>query len=293
MDLRIGSRVGVTKRGEIIPKIERLLENPPDATTIPFPTECETCRTELIDDDTRLYCPNVSCPKRAFFRIRKWLDVLDIRDFGDVILRRLFDAGTVKEIADLYRLTVDDLVLHERMGDTLAAKIVRNLRSVTSVSLSKFIAGFNIEGVGILIMDKVVASGIDTLDRLRSASVEELAEIGGIGDVLAATISTGVEQLSGEMDNLLATGGVIIQQSSGGRLTGTTFCFTGSLSTMTRTDAQDMVRSAGGGVRSSVTKDLGYLVTNEPESGSSKNRKARELGVPIIDEEEFLRIVGG
>ena len=293
MGLKLGSRVAVTKRGEIIPKIERLLENPSDATTIPFPTICESCGSELVDEDTRLFCPNASCPKRSFFRIRKWLDVLDVREFGDVILRRLFDGSVVCEIADLYRLTAEDLVQFERMGTTLANKIVRNLRAIRSVPLSKFVAGFNIEGVGVLIMDKVVASGIDTLEKLRAATAEQLALAGGVGEILGETIAAGVAELHDEMDNLLATGGITIEEQSGGVLAGTSFCFTGSLSSMTRAQAQDHVRSLGGGVRSSVTKDLGYLVTNEPESGSAKNRKARELGVPIINEEEFLRLLAG
>ena len=291
MGLKLGSRVAVTKRGEIIPKIERLLDSPPDAAPIPVPTVCEVCGATLVDDGTRLYCPNETCRKRALFRIRKWLGILDIRDFGDVILRKLFDAGLVNEIADLYRLTPGDLASFERMGETLAAKIIRNLTAVTSVPLSKFVAGFNVEGVGTLTMDKVIAAGFDTLDKLRGASTEELASIPGIGEILARTIVDGIAQLSGEMERTLETGAVSIEEAAGGSLTGKSFCFTGTLSSMSRSEAQDRVRAAGGVVRSGVTKDLTYLVTNEPGSGSSKNRKAAELGVRVIGEQEFLSLL--
>jgi DNA ligase (NAD+) len=291
MDLRIGSRVAVTKRGEIIPKIERLLENPAGTDPITFPEICETCGSPLVDEDTRLYCPNEACSKRSFFRLRKWLDVLDIRDFGDVILRQLFDAGIVREVADLYKLAQSDLEQFERMGATLAAKIIRNLRAVSTVPLSKFIAGFNIEGVGVLITDKLVAAGIDTLPKLRAAATDELAAINGIGEVLAAKIVSGVAQLRREMDDLLATGQVEIAERVGGKLDGVSFCFTGTLQTMKRSEAQDRVRASGGTVLTSVTTGLDYLVTNDPESGSSKNRKARETGTSIIDEEEFLRLL--
>ncbi|MFW5689540.1 MAG: NAD-dependent DNA ligase LigA [Spirochaetota bacterium] len=292
MDLRIGSRVGVTKRGEIIPKIERVLENPPDAPHVSQPEECERCGTGLVDEGTRLYCPNQACPKRSYFRIRKWLDVLDIRDFGDAILTQLFESGRVTEIADLYTLEAHELAAFERMGDTLAAKILRNLYAAHTVPLSRFIAGFNIEGVGTLIMDKVVAAGFDTLERLRAASAEDLAAINGIGDVLAATIVTGLDELAPRMDAVLDTGKITIPAPRGGPLQGKSFCFTGSLASMTRSRAQDRVREAGGAVSGSVTKDLSYLVTNDPASGSSKNEKARKLGVGIISEEEFLSLLG-
>ena len=291
MGLKIGSRVAVTKRGEIIPKIERLLDNPDSATEIPMPDVCETCGASLVDDDTRLYCPNEACRKRAFFRIRKWLDVLDVRDFGDVILRKLFDAGIVSEIADLYRLAPDDLAQFERMGETLASKIIRNLHTMREIPLAKFVAGFNIEGVGLLIMDKVAAAGFDTLGKLESATAEQLATIPGIGEILGRTIADGIAQLAGEMERVVATGEIAIAERAGGTLDGKSFCFTGSLATMGRAEAQDKVRAAGGAVRSGVTQDLTYLVTNEPESGSSKNRKARELGVAVIDEQEFLSLL--
>lgn len=291
MDLKIGSRVAVTKRGEIIPKIERLLENPPDATDIEQPQSCERCGASLTDDDTRLFCPNEACPKRAYYRIRKWLDVLDIRDFGDAILTKLFESGTVSEISDLYRLTAAQLASFERMGDTLANKILANLMSVNAVPLSRFIAGFNIEGVAELITEKAVADGYDTLERLRAASPQDLAEVSGIGEITGQTIVDGLAQLHDQMDRVLATGVVRILAARGGPLAGSSFCFTGTFSSIKRADAQDRVRDLGGSVKGSVTSDLTYLVTNDPASGSSKNRRAADLGVTILSEEEFLNLL--
>lgn len=292
MGLMIGSRVAVTKRGEIIPKIERLLDNPEGVRGIELPTTCETCGTALVDEGTRLFCPNPACPKRALFRLRKWLDVLDVRDFGDVILRKLFDAGTVTEIADLYRLQVDDLAAFDRMGRTLARKILANLRRASEVSLAGFMAGFNIDNVGRLIMEKVVAAGYDTLASLREATVDDLVSIDGIGEKTAQTIVAGLEQLRDQMDAVLQTGAVRIASASGGPLHGMKFCFTGTLASMPRSHAQELVTRLGASVASSVTSDLRYLVTNNPDSGSSKNRRARELGVEIIDEPTFLALVG-
>ena len=292
MDLRIGSRVAVTKRGEIIPKIERVLENPPDAPAIVLPEACERCGTRLVDEGTRLTCPNQGCPGRSYFRLRKWLDVLDIRDFGDAILTRLFESGRVNGIADLYTLEEGDLTRLERMGETLARKILRNLYSVSTIPLSRFVAGFNIEGVGTVIADKMVTAGLDTLAKLRNAKTEDYARVNGIGEVLAATIVRGLEDLGPQMDAVIATGRVAIDVPTGGPLSGMSFCFTGTLASMTRARAQDLVRQAGGSVTASVGRGLSCLVTNDPGSGSSKNRKAVELGVQIMDEQAFLELLG-
>ncbi len=292
MDLRIGSRVAVTKRGEIIPKIERVVENPPDAPAIVLPEACERCGTRLVDEGTRLTCPNQGCPGRSYFRLRKWLDVLDVRDFGDAILTRLFESGRVNGIADLYTLEEGDLTRLERMGETLARKILRNLYSVSTIPLSRFVAGFNIEGVGTVIADKMVTAGLDTLAKLRNAKTEDYARVNGIGEVLAATIVRGLEDLGPQMDAVIATGRVAIDVPTGGPLSGMSFCFTGTLASMTRARAQDLVRQAGGSVTASVGRGLSCLVTNDPGSGSSKNRKAVELGVQIMDEQAFLELLG-
>lgn len=291
MGLKIGSRVAVSKRGEIIPKIERLLDNPADATDIQYPDVCEQCDTGLIDEGTRLYCPNEACPKRSLYRLRRWLDVLDVRDFGDVILTKLFESGRVTEIAELYALELQDLTRFERMGETLAGKILENLYTPRELTLGKFIAGFNIEGVGELIIDKAVAAGFDTLEKLQSATVDDLAAVTGIGGITANVIASGLRALGERMDAVLSTEWVSVARPVSGALSGSSFCFTGTLSSMTRSRAQELVRQAGGRVSSSVTRDLTYLVTNTPGSGSSKNRKAEEYGVTILTEDAFLELV--
>lgn len=292
MDLKIGSRVVITKRGEIIPKIESLVENPRGATGIEVPTVC-SCGAALVDEGTRLYCPNADCPKKELHRLEKWLSVLDVRDFGGVILGKLHAAGRVREIADLYGLKAEELAGYDRMGETLARKILRNLASRAEVSLPEFVAGFDIEGIGELIAEKVAQAGYDTLDKLRAAKVEELAVVDGLADITAKTIVDGLASLGPEMDRLLATGAVSIKApSGGGPLAGKSFCFTGELRSMKRPEAEALVKALGGTAKASVTKGLSYLVTNDPGSGSEKNKKAAAYGVEIVDEAAFLKIVG-
>lgn len=292
MGLRIGSRVVITKRGEIIPKIEGLVENPPGTAEIQAPSSC-SCGATLVDEGTRLYCPNPACPKKIQHRLEKWLSILDVRDFGAVIVGKLLSAGRVRSIPDLYGLQAVELAEYDRMGETLARKILRNLAARTEVSLARFVAGFDIEGIGELNVQKAVAAGLDSLGKLRSASPETLAAIDGLGDITAVAIAKGLAELGPEMDALLATGAVrILPPSSGGPLAGKSFCFTGELSSMKRPEAEALVRSLGGQAKSSVTKGLSYLVTNDPSSGSDKNKKAASYGVGIIGEAAFLEMVG-
>ena len=301
MGLQIGSEVILTKRGDIIPKIERLVAHGKDARPIDVPTHCETCGTELVNEGKRLYCPNLACPKRDFHRLQKWIDVLDVRDFGDVLLRRLFDAGLVRKVADLYALTWETLAEFEGMGEVSAKKALGNLRAVEEIPLARFVAGFDIFGIAELKIRKAVDAGFDTLERLRDADPEELAAAEGIADITARQIVRGVTDVYPMMEELLQTGAVRIRSSgrtgegtddeAQAALAGRTFCFTGSLERMKRSEAEDLVRSHGGEARSSVTAALSYLVTNDPSAGSSKLRKARELEVPVISEDEFFAML--
>lgn len=292
MGLKIGSRVVVTKRGEIIPKIEALVENPPDAEEISLPANCVSCGNVLLDEGTRLRCPNPACPKIIHHRLEKWISVLDIRDFGVNLIQRLFESGRVRSIPDLYTLTVEELASLDRMGQTSAAKVLKSLKSRNSISLQSFVAGFDIEGIGETMMDKLVDAGFDTLEKLRSASEADFAGVYQFGSILAKALKEGLESLSTEMDELLASGSVAVSPPvRGGALSGLSFCFTGELESMKRPEAEALVKRSGGSVKSSVVKGLSYLVTNTPGSGSSKNAKARELGVAIISEQLFLEIL--
>ncbi|HOO01826.1 MAG TPA: NAD-dependent DNA ligase LigA [Rectinema sp.] len=298
MDLRIGSKVVITKRGEIIPKIESLVENPKDAIPIPIPSHCSLCGAGLIDEDTRLYCPNPECPGKAYHRLEKWLSVIDIKDIGSTLLKRLFEAKRVVRIPDLYSLTIDDLISFERIGRKSAQKILRNIRERNEVSLSQFIAGFDIEGIGLLMAEKLIEAGYDTLDKILAASPADFEKIAGFAEISAKTLYEGLRLVEEDMRKLVDSGYVRIRpplpktQRTANPVSGNSFCFTGELRSMKRSEAEKLVREKGGIIKSSVTKDLDYLVTNDPSSGSEKNRKARELSIKIIDEEQFLEMAG-
>jgi DNA ligase (NAD+) len=162
------------------------------------------------------------------------------------------------------------------------------------MSLAGFVAGFDFEGVGELIMERVVSSGCDTLEKLRAVEAADLAQLWGIGTIPAETIVQGLKDAKEEIDKVLSSGVISIAPpppEESQKLRGLSFCFTGELKTMKRSAAEEKIKALGALAKSSVVKGLSYLVTNDTESGSAKNKKAKELGVSIINEEQFLAIL--
>jgi len=296
MGLKIGSTVSVVKRGEIIPKIEGLapVSKESELSEIIFPRICAACDTELVDASTRLYCPNPECPKRLLHRLEKWVSVLDIRELGDKLLEQLFEKG-VTQIHQLYELKAEELAEYDRMGEISAAKVIRHIQTKRNLSLAAFTAGFDFEGVAETTIEKIALAGFDTLEKIRAAKAEELSAIYSLGDITARVIIDGLKECAREMDAVLKTGIITIAEpakdSSSLVLSGMSFCFTGELKSMKRGEAEEKIKLLGAQAKASVVKGLSYLVTNDPSSGSSKNKKANELGVKIIDEEEFIALL--
>ncbi|MCR5612982.1 NAD-dependent DNA ligase LigA [Treponema sp.] len=313
LGVKIGSHVVVVKRGEIIPKIERVVSEESDAvkspstaivtTPIVFPKTCSVCGTLLADIGSRLYCPNKDCKKRILHRIFKWIECIDIRDFGDALVNSLFKDGVIKSVKDIYSLTEEKLVPYfvgeesqqkVSKGEKVslgAQKVYNSIQSHRNVRLSSFIAGFDIEGIGETMVDKLIEAGFNSLEKMLAASADDFAAVYMFADVTARTLKDGLTENEKEMRSLVESGDIRIEEITEGKLTGKSFCFTGELHSMKRQDAELLVKQNGGAAKSSVTKDLTYLVTNDKESGSSKNVKAQKLGIAIINEEEFLQLV--
>ena len=305
LGVMIGSHVVVVKRGEIIPKIERVVHEEDESACKPieFPKKCNSCGTPLEDSGSRLYCPNKDCKKRILHRIFKWIECIDIRDFGEALVNSLFNDGVIKSVSDIYSLTVDKLVpyfVNEESQEKVnkgekvslgAQKVFNSIQSHRSVRLSSFIAGFDIEGIGETMVDKLVESGYNSLEKILGAQAEDFANVYMFADITASTLKEGLVENEKEMRYLCDSGIIKIESIEEGKLTGLSFCFTGELNSMKRQDAQELVKKNGGSVKTSVTKDLTYLVTNDTSSGSSKNVKAQKLGIKIIDEKQFLELI--
>ena len=304
LGVKIGSHLVVTKRGEIIPKIESVIPAPLGKDIIPqvdieFPCTCGRCGAQLVDEGTRLFCPNMSCPKKILHQLEKWISVLDIRDFGTSLLSSLFESAKVTSILSLYQLTEADLTpfflnqesISKEKESLGAKKVIRSIKSRSTVSLAAFIAGFDIEGIGETLMERLTDAGFSTLEKLLEASAEDFSAVNGFGEVTAAALVQGLADNREEMLALVERGYITLKAPMlEGSLTGLSFCFTGELS-IKRSQAEQMVRERGGTTKSSVVKGLSYLVTNDTTSGSSKNKKAAQLGIPVIDEAAFLELL--
>ena len=291
MGIKIGSTINVVRRGEVIPKVIECLYTPPDGCEILPPDVCPTCGTRLaVDevDELHVECTNTECPARIEHQILCWLDTLKIKGIGPATVHAAVRTGTWKGIASLYEWDPGDMcALSER-------NIFQAIHSKEEVSLAQLIAGFDIEGIGVSTMNDIVGAGYRSLDRLMTASVDELMKIPGVGQITAATLLAGIEANLRDMLALTSSGHVkILAEITEGVLVGKTVCFTGPLNTMSRDEAELRVKAAGGQAKSSVVKGLTYLVTNDPHSGSAKNKKAEAQGTTVIDEEQFLAILSG
>ena len=299
LGLEIGSHVVVVKRGEIIPKIEAVVEEK-NLRTFPveYPQTCEVCGSKLIDDGSRLYCPEKSCAKRVLHQLLKFVQTVDIRDLGETLVTSLFNDKVLKSVSDIYTLSQEDLIPYFLNEESIEAekkslgaeKVYKSIQSHRNMKFAVFLAAFDIQDFGETTAQKLIDAGFNSLEKLLSADENQIAQVYGFAETMAATIVEGLKENKEEMLSLVNEGIISIEAEGGGILEGKSFCFTGELNKMKRADAQKLVKDNGGSIKSSVTKDLSYLVTNDTSSGSSKNVRAKELGIPVINEDEFLAL---
>ena len=301
LGVKIGSKIVVVKRGEIIPKIESVVpaEKGQVFSEIQIPEKCSCCGSKLTDEGTRLFCPNKNCEKRILHQLLKWVSVIDIRDLGETLIKSLFNSSRVRSISDLYTLTVEELTPYflneesrQKEKESLGAqKVYDSIQSHRKAKLAAFIAGFDIEDMGETMIQKLVDSGFNTLEKMLEAKTEDFAKVYGFAEISARNFFEGLEENKDELVFLSKNYIQVEEGSASGVFAGKSFCFTGELVTMKRLDAESLVKKNGGTCKSSVTKDLSYLVTNDTASGSSKNVKAAKLGIPVITEEQFLALL--
>ncbi len=291
---KIGCKVSVTKRGEIIPKIEKVYQHMSGETEVFVPEKCPECGNKLYTnaDRTKTQCLNPFCPSIKVGKMNKWVNIFAIKELAPTTLGKLLDAGIVDgTIASLYKIDYSAIEKLEGFGAKSAEAIKRNLSAVKEVDLADFIAGFNIPSIGPAIAKKIISGTKKTsIKDLATLTVEDCI-CPGVGEEFAKKF---VEGLRANLEDMRGTLSYIsIKNASEGILEGVSVCFTGSLKTMKRNEAATLVKDAGGTVKDDVVKGLTYLVTNDPNSGSAKNKKAQEQGTKVITEEEFLALVKG
>ncbi len=297
-DIRIGDTVMIRKAGEIIPEILEVdFTKRPDGTVAYFlPSSCPVCgaATEKDEDGAFLRCTGAACPAQLSRTIAHFVsrDAMDIEGFGSAIVDALIEKGLLRSSADIYSLSLEDLKSLWQKGDTAAKKLLAAIESSKQQDVSRLIYALGIRQVGAK-TGKILAKEFSSLDALMNADIQQLTEVEDVGPVTAEYIAGWFRQESArELVEKLRSSGVNFQSNrvvTDARFAGMTFVLTGALTKFTREEATEKIELLGGKASGSVSKKTTYVVVGE--NAGSKERKARELGIPILSEDDFLNML--
>ena len=300
-DIREGDIVVVEKAGKIIPHIVRVEKHERKGAVQPFsfPTQCPECDSPLTKDEGGVYirCTNQKCAAQIRERIRYFAsrNAMDIEGLGDKSVHQLVGNGVVSDYADLYHLTYEQIISLERMGDSLACKLLNGIAESKSRGLARLLNALSIRHVGTTV-SAVLAEHYGSMGELEKASVEELSDVNEVGDIIARSVYDYLHSSAGsETIKALADAGVSMSQDQpvveklGNRLEGKSFVVTGKLSKYTRDEIQGIIKAHGGKASSSVSKKTDYLVAGE--KAGSKLAKAEKLDVTVLTEDDFEQLV--
>ena len=300
LGVKIGDWVEVERGGDVIPKVVKVVEDkdhPRGQKNFEMPEHCPVCGGNVVrtpgEVDHR--CVNANCPAKLQGTILHFASrhVMDIDGLGDVLVNQLTERGLVKNVADLYKLTKDDLLQLERMGEKSAENVLAEIEASKKLPLERVIYGLGMRFVGERTA-QFLAEHFGSLDAMMKASAEELEEVNEVGPRIAESI---VEFFADEHNRKLVRdlriAGLTFtgqKKEKGTKLAGKTFVLTGTLERHTRDEAKKLIEDAGGRVSGSVSKKTDYVVAGS--DAGSKLEKARELGVRVIGEEDLEGLVG-
>jgi DNA ligase (NAD+) len=298
-DIRIGDTVIVHKAGDIIPEVVEPLTKLRNGSEKAFkmPAHCPECNTKLVKykaEDAVWRCPNEHCPSRSWKRIEHFASkgALDIEGLGEKNVIALLNAGLIKDQTDIYTLKAEDVINLDRFAEVSANKLVSAIQAKKQPPLSRFIYGLGIRHVGVQTAVDL-ANHFRSLEALSVATIDELADVEGIGEVVAESL---VEWFSEPRNQKLLRkfkklgAWPLPVKRVGGKLSGRSFAVTGSLASLGREEAGEKIRALGGTFQSSVGKDTDYLVVGD-NVGAGKLAKAAKLGTKQLTETEFLSML--
>lgn len=301
-DIRIGDRVVINKAGEIIPEVLRVVveKRTGDEKEVEIPSVCPECgwRVERQGEEAAIRCANPHCPALGREGLIHFVsrDAMNIDGCGPSVINALLDAGLVRDAADLYSLRKDDLLKLERMGEKSADNLLAALAESKKNELDKLLFALGIRHVGAKVA-RILATEFGSMEKLQQAQPEELAQIRDIGDKIAESVVTWLNVPANiDLVERLAAAGLTMTftppaSQEDNPFFGKTLVFTGTMPTLGRAEAKTMAQDVGAKVSGSVSKKTDYVIAGA-EAGS-KLEKAQQLGVTVIDEAEFLRLLKG
>ncbi|MBR5903300.1 MAG: NAD-dependent DNA ligase LigA [Clostridia bacterium] len=295
-DIRIGDTVIVRKAGEIIPEVLRADLSLRSADSVPYvmPDRCPVCGAPTVEDDAFVRCSGDSCPAQLSRRLEHFAsrDAMDIEGLGPAIVDMLLEEGLVQDAADLYTLQAQDIAALPGMGEKSALKLISAIENSKAQPLARLLFAFGINQVGQKAA-KILAEEYGDLDTMAGVGADSLTAIRDIGAITADNIVGWFDRPSSKLlvDKLKAAGVNMTQPKSekGTALAGKTLVVTGTLPTLSRKEAQELIEKHGGKASGSVSKKTDFVVAGE--DAGSKLTKAQELGIPVIDEAALLAMV--
>ncbi len=307
LGLTIGCKVEVTRRGGVIPNVERVTEAGKGKKPFALPTKCPACNSNVLRRKKRdgefLQCSKPDqCVQARLGELEHFAKVVDLQGFGPKVLSQCVDAGLLSSPADFYRLQETDLQSLERMGKKSAQNLIEQVEQHKKLELWVFLRALGIDHLGKQ-NAQMLAEQFHSLAKIRKLNRDQLIAVKGIKDAIADALVEGLEQRSELIDELLTfvevTEAAAPQKVVGGKLEGKSFVFTGTLENFSRNDAQARVKALGGETPSGVSKTLTYLVVGAGKGAkSSKQKKAEKLkdggaAIEILSEDAFLKMIGG
>jgi len=291
----------LTRANDVIPKILQSLTETNDKFEIP--SKCPCCGGEATIEGKFLKCTNDACAGLGTGNLKRWTEVLNIDDVGTKLILNLYNSNLVREPADFYKLTQEQLMNLDRMGERSATKILKNINAKKVLTIPEFIAGLNMSNFSESTAKSLVEAGFDSIEKIFDAKQSELVNVKGIEVTTANKIINGMKSKVNIIKNLFDVGISIKKiekfQASTNKLAGMSFCFTGAIQKigangkrLAREDMHKLVLENGGSVSDSVKKGLTYLVMADPSSTSTKAVKARELGTQVLSETDFFKMIG-
>lgn len=299
LDVRVGDTVMIEKAGEIIPQVVEVKKElrPAGAKSFKPPVKCPICGSKVEKDPDGVYirCTSSNCPAQLKEKLRYFAgrDQMDIENLGPALIEQLVDSGTVKDFADLYKLDVKQLAELERMAQKSAQNVIDGIEKSKSRSLARLIAAIGILHIGGQNAE-ILAEHFGSIEAIKKATVEDLTEIDQIGPVLAKSIYEYFRNSNNlkVIDKLIAAGVSTEQKQTqkSNKLASKTFVVTGTLENFSRSQIEQTIKKHGGKTLSSVSKKTDYVLAGtEP---GSKFDKAQQLGVKVINEKQFLQMIG-
>jgi DNA ligase (NAD+) len=298
LGVKIGDWVQVERGGDVIPKVAKVIndkDHPRGTKAFHMPENCPICGTKVAktEGEVDYRCVNANCPAKLLGTILHFASrgVMNIDGMGEALVTQLIDRGLVKNVADIYDLTKKDLLSLERFADKSAQNILNEIESSKQLPLERVIYGLGIRFVGERTA-QFLAEHFGSMESLASASVEELQNVNEVGPRIAESIAEFFSiPANRKLIHRLRAAGLALKgekKERGTKLAGKTFVLTGTLAKYTRDEARKIIEDAGGKVTGSVSKKTDYVVAGS--DAGSKLDKAKELGVPVIDEKEMEKL---